>query len=219
MKFFWTILLLIFLTACSSQGYELNSFESLPSPVPSATTRRYSVRQEILLHNQGDSKPEQQNLWVALIRDIEPYQIVTKRNISPKKYQLVTDEYGNQYAEFDLKDHPPGTTLAIEIEYQVTIFEKIVEIGKCSGPLPDEYIHPELRIESANPQILTISEELSKGNETVCAQVRAFYDFVGDELIYSYNQNNWGVQAALGPMGADCTEYSSLMIALSRGDG
>jgi transglutaminase-like putative cysteine protease len=46
--------------------------------------------------------------------------------------------------------------------------------------------------------------------------VRAFYDYIGDELVYTYNGENWGAQAALGPMGADCTEYASLLVALSR---
>ena len=51
--------------------------------------------------NSGDGKPEQQNLWVALIRDFAPYQEVLSVKISPSNYQLLTDEYGNQYAEFD----------------------------------------------------------------------------------------------------------------------
>lgn len=46
--------------------------------------------------------------------------------------------------------------------------------------------------------------------------MRSFYDYAGDELIYTFNQNAWGAQATLGLMGADCTEYSSLVIALSR---
>jgi transglutaminase-like putative cysteine protease len=46
--------------------------------------------------------------------------------------------------------------------------------------------------------------------------VQAFYDYIGDELVYTYNGENWGAQTALGPMGADCTEYTSLLVALSR---
>ena len=49
--------------------------------------------------------------------------------------------------------------------------------------------------------------------------MRAFYDHVGNELVYSYNGQDWGAQAALGEMGADCTEYASLMMALSRAVG
>jgi transglutaminase-like putative cysteine protease len=42
---------------------------------------------------------------------------------------------------------------------------------------------------------------------------------VGDNLIYTYNGYNWGAQAALGEMGSDCTEFSSLLIALCRAAG
>jgi transglutaminase-like putative cysteine protease len=66
---------------------------------------------------------------------------------------------------------------------------------------------------------MTLSQELSTGARNPCEQVRAFYDYVGDELVYTYNRNDWGAQAALGDMGADCTEYTSLMMALSRAAG
>ena len=59
----------------------------------------------------------------------------------------------------------------------------------------------------------------SPGSDTVCEKVRAFYDYVGNELTYTYNAESWGAQAALGPMGADCTEYTSLLMALSRAQG
>jgi len=49
--------------------------------------------------------------------------------------------------------------------------------------------------------------------------VRAFYDYIGDNLVYTDNGQNWGAQAALGPMGSDCTEYASLLAALSRARG
>jgi transglutaminase-like putative cysteine protease len=49
--------------------------------------------------------------------------------------------------------------------------------------------------------------------------VRAFYDYAGDSLLYTYNRRSWGAQATFGLMGADCTEYASLVIALSRAQG
>ena len=66
---------------------------------------------------------------------------------------------------------------------------------------------------------MALAEQLSAGKTTACEKVRAFYDYVGDELVYSFNGRDWGAQAALGEMGADCTEYSDLLIALSRAMG
>ena len=85
--------------------------EAPPLDLTSATvtgTRTYHVQQRMELTNLGEVAPARQNLWVALIRDVPPYQEVRSRSITPSGYTLLTDEYDNQYAEFDLSDHPPG---------------------------------------------------------------------------------------------------------------
>jgi transglutaminase-like putative cysteine protease len=182
--------------------------------------REYAVEQRLVLTNAGPGDPEKQNLWAALIRSLPPYQQVTSLTISPGNYTLVEDEYGNQYAEFDFSDHPAGSVLTVEISARVVVNELSYDISQCSGDLagelPGEFVQPELHIESANAQIVELSQRLSAGRNTACDKVRAIYDYIGDELTYTFNGRNWGAQAALGPMGADCTEYSSLLIALSR---
>ena len=179
MRIGWLLPLLIFLTACTSPDSDSNLGNELLSTDFAVT---YTVQQTITLSNDGEGQPDQHNLWVALIGDVEPYQTVQSREISPQKFQIATDEYGNQYAEFDFKDHPAGTKILIEIGYQVTVFEQSIVPGICEGLLPDEFTQPELRIESANPQIVALSQKLSKGQDNPCDQVRAFYDYVGDEL-------------------------------------
>ncbi len=178
--------------------------------------REYVVHQQLTLVNEGPGQPEKQNIWVALIRDFPPYQKVRSMEISPKDYRLVVDEYSNHYAEFDFSMQPVATTQTITIDYRVDVYELGYDLSGCQGQLPDDFIQPELHIESANPQIAALARELSRGNSTVCQQTRAFYDYTGDKLNYNFNGENWGAQAALGPMGADCTEYSDLIVALSR---
>jgi hypothetical protein len=78
--------------------------------------REYEVHQSLTLINDGPGQPEKQNLWVALIRDFPPYQKVLSRKISPAEYKVITDEYGNQYAEFDFSNDPAGTTKAVRID-------------------------------------------------------------------------------------------------------
>ena len=178
--------------------------------------REYVVHQQLALVNEGSGQPEKQNIWVALIRDLPPYQEVQSMEISPKDYELVVDEYGNHYAEFDFSEQPAGTTQTVNIDYRVAVNELTYDLSVCQGELPDDFIQPELHIESANPQIVALASELSRDKGTVCQQVRAFYDYIGNELVYTSNGENWGAQAALGPMGSDCTEYTSLLVALSR---
>ncbi|MCP4143118.1 MAG: transglutaminase domain-containing protein [Chloroflexi bacterium] len=206
---FLLIILMLILTACTPKT---NS--NLPNII---RTQKYTVRQEILLVNRGEGQPEQQNLWVALIRDFAPYQEVHSIKISPNNYTLLTDEYGNEYAEFDFSAHPPNTQIKVEIDYEIAVNELTYDLSDCVGEVIEDYIAPELHIESANPQIIEIAKDLSQ-NKNPCQQARAFYDYAGNNLTYTYNKNNWGAQATMGFMGSDCTEYASLVLALSRAE-
>jgi len=207
-------LICLALVACQ-QSSETQPDPNVLSPLQQSV-RKYNVQQVLTLINQGPGQPEKQNLWVALISDVTPYQRVISRQISPDEYELIVDEYGNQYAEFDFSKHPAGKEITVKIEYQVEIYELSYNLEICKGSVSQEFRQPELHVESANPQIVALSENLSLDADNACEQVRFFYEYVGDNLVYSYNRKDWGAQAALGPMGADCTEYASLMIALSR---
>ena len=206
--------------ACQARGADTTPIAVEATSAATVLGRReYMVEERLVLTNSGPGVPEKQNVWAALIRSLPPYQQVTSLTISPENYTLVEDEYGNQYAEFDLSDHPAESVVTVEIIARVIVNELKYDLTQCSGELPRDFVQPELHIESANAQIVKLSQDLSAGQDTVCAIVRAFYEYIGDELIYTFNGRNWGAQAALGPMGADCTEYTSLLIALSRAQG
>ena len=212
---FFIAVLLTF--ACQPIGGSVTPQAGKTSPAISVIGQReYFVVQKLVLTNAGPGQPEKEDLWVALIRDFPPYQEVKSLSISPDRYTLVTDEYGNQYAEFDFSNHPAGSSRTVEIKTRVVVNELAYDLSDCDGDLPHEFVEPELHIESANPQIVRLAESLVAPKDTVCQKVRAFYDYVGNELTYTYNARSWGAQAALGPMGADCTEYTSLLMALSR---
>ena len=179
----------------------------------------YQVVEQFTVFNQGPGAPSKQDVWLAIIQDFPPYQQVRSTQISPKNYQIVTDEYGNRYAEFDLSEQPAYSKITIRASYEVSLQTVHYDLGDCLGDLPDFYTQAELHIESDNPQIQALSQQLAAGLKTPCEKVAAFYNYVGDHLVYSYNAANWGAQAALGTMGSDCTEYSDLLIALSRAAG
>jgi transglutaminase-like putative cysteine protease len=201
-------------------GSDLRDSEHLINPsITILESVEYDIQQRLKLVNSGPGSPSKQNLWVALISDDYPYQEVMEREISPGDYQIITDEQGNQIAEFDFSDMSPESEIQVRIDYRVKVNQLQYDLSFCEGELPDFYTEAELHVESQNPQISSLSEELAQDQQTACEQVRAFYDFVGNELVYSYNGGNWGAQAALGKMGADCTEYTSLMMALSRAAG
>jgi transglutaminase-like putative cysteine protease len=216
---FW-FTLLIFLLGCQPRADSLIPARTTPGPLVTVLGQReYVVHQQLTLVNEGPGQPEKQNIWVALIRDFSPYQEVRSMEISPGDYTLVIDEYGNHYAEFDFSGQPSGTTQTVKIDYRVAVNELAYDLSVCKGELLDDFIQPELHIESANPQIVALAGELSQGKSNVCQKVRAVYDYIGNHLVYTFNGANWGAQAALGPMGSDCTEYTDLLVALSRAQG
>ena len=141
--FMGCLFVLFSLAACQQSPAAVGS----PTPVVSSI-QHYSVKQTLVLDNQGPGQPEKQNLWVALIRDVPPYQKLETRKVSPSTYELVVDEYGNEYAEFDFSDHPAGTEIRVEIEYQVAVNELKYELGACEGAVPQDFTQPELRVES-----------------------------------------------------------------------
>jgi transglutaminase-like putative cysteine protease len=214
------LILLISSLGCQPRADSLIPKATTPGPLVNILDHReYIVHQQLALVNEGSGQPEKENIWIALIRDLPPYQEVRSMEISPRDYELVVDEYGNNYAEFDFSRQPAGTTQTVKIDYRVVVNELAYDLSVCQGELLDDFTQPELHIESANPQIVALASELSQGKGTVCQQVLAFYDYIGNELVYTSNGENWGAQAALGPMGADCTEYTSLLVALSRAQG
>lgn len=182
-------------------------------------TRKFIVQEQMVLVNEGSGEPSKQNLWIALIGDVPPYQDVLDMVITPENYSVVTDEYGNQFAEFDFSEMPAGSQIQVQIDYHISVNSLSYDLSQCQGELPNFFTTSELHVESNNPQIIDLAGELSEGKKSACEQVRAFYDHIGNKLVYSYNGKNWGAQAALGEMGADCTEYASLMMALSRAAG
>ncbi len=219
-QFLFAAVLLSLALGCRQLPGAPTSVSTEPSPTSTVMDQReYKVHLDLKLVNEGPGQPSKQNLWLALIRSIPPYQEVLSMEVTPSEYTPITDEYGNRYAEFDFSNHPAGESRIVNIEYRLVVNELAYDLTTCEGATLDVFTQPEEHIESANPQITALVNQLSQGIENDCQQVRSFYDFIGDELVYSFNGNNWGAQAALGPMGADCTEYASLLAALSRAQG
>ncbi len=88
--------------------------------------------------------------------------------ISPKDYELVIDEYGNHYAEFDFSRQSVDTTQTVNIDYRIVVNELAYDLSVCQGDLLEVFLQPELHIESANPQIVALASKLSRGKDTVC---------------------------------------------------
>ena len=83
-------------------------------------TKEYMVQERLTITNLGPGEPSKQNLWIALIGDVYPYQKVAKRVITPEGYRVVTDEYGNQIAEYDFSEMSPGSEIQVKMSSRTT---------------------------------------------------------------------------------------------------
>ncbi|HEY9076123.1 MAG TPA: transglutaminase-like domain-containing protein [Anaerolineaceae bacterium] len=194
---------------------------TLPSTYSIMKTNTYKVVQTITLHNSGWSQADKIIHRIALIPTIQPIQEVTARKISPEGYKLVTDLYGNSYAEFEFIQVPGGKNLVFTVEYTVVVRAVDYNLGDCSGKLPNQDLGAEKYIEANDPSIKSLAEKLAAGKNSACEKLRAFYAYPGDSLTYEYRPDDQGIGAlaALQSKKGDCTEYSDVMIALSRAGG
>ena len=207
----WLLLLglgaILTLVACTLGGVE---------------TVEYGVEQTVTLVNGRPGTTTNIRLRVALLRDIEPYQVVTSTEITPYDFETITDDYGNEYAEFEFTDVAPGGKVAVKLRYEVAVNELDFDLGSCEGPLPDMFVDPERYIESDAEQIVALAEKLAQGKTTACEKVRAFYDHVGDMADESYagfDPDDNGALATLENGAGDCTDFADLLVALSRAAG
>jgi hypothetical protein len=84
-RLFWVALLTFPLLACQPQGGGSTPESTTSSLEPTVLSRReYTVRQRLTLTNEGPGQPEKQNLWVALIQTVPPYQEVLSVEVTPK---------------------------------------------------------------------------------------------------------------------------------------
>jgi transglutaminase-like putative cysteine protease len=190
--------------------------EGTSSAIRVSGSVEYSVVEHFRIANHGPGSPSKHNLWAALIQDQPPYQQVLEMEISTGSYRTFEDENGNRIAEFNLSGLPAGESLDLEIRYRVKVNRLKYDLRNCRGDLPEFFTTPELYIESNNhgPPAGSRTAQASQ----TCEQVRA-YSITSPKPVYTFNGRDWGAQAALGEMGADCSEYASLTAALSRAAG
>jgi transglutaminase-like putative cysteine protease len=180
----------------------------------------YDVREFITLTNEGPGDASAIEMWVAMIRDIDPYQEVVYLQIDPMVSETVSDEFGNQYAFFEIGPLSVGSQVQFSLEYVVEVNPLDFDLGSCQGALIDEFTGPVEYIESDHPTIIDLASTLAQGRATACAQVRAFYDYVAENITYSgYIPDDIGALQTLYDLEGDCTCFADLMMALSRAAG
>ena len=191
-----------------------------PEPPTILSQAEYQVVETVILTNAGPGIAENVTLWVALVTSRPPYQEVLDSQALPSVFEVVTDEYGNQYARFEFRDVSPGGSVEATLTYQVSVSELAHEVSHCHGRMPSLYLLPETYVESDHPLVQALAREVSERHDSPCGRLKALYDYVVDHITYSsYEAGDRGAVWALDHGSGDCTEFADALLALSRASG
>jgi len=122
----------------------------------------YDVEHEIILKNEGPGIASKLLLWVALIATQELYQRVVSTNIRPDNYEIIEDEYGNTFVEFEFVGVGIEEEINVKITYDVEVSRLIYHPGPREGEVPTRFLEPEQWVESDAEEIMVLANQLTK---------------------------------------------------------
>jgi hypothetical protein len=170
------------------------------------------VRYTITVRNAGANAIVKPDIWVAAPVAVTGTQKVTELSAS-MPYQLKTDALGNQTMHFDMAQLPPYSSKIISIKVALLMAKAPVK-----RPLATDksvYVEAAPYIESANEKIVRLSTSLKGSDQYSTAQ--NLYRWVSANLKHrTYLPQMQGALYALDTRQGDCTEFASLLTAMSR---
>jgi transglutaminase-like putative cysteine protease len=157
---------------------------------------------------------------VALIRTLQPYQKLLSSHSEPSDFELVEDEYGNQYAQFEFHDVGPGQSVLANLTHQVRVSELTYDLSHCRGEVPDFFLEPDIYVECDDEEVQALADQLAQDQTNPCQTLEALYDYVREHITYNaYEAGDRGAVWALEHGTGDCTEFADALLALSRAAG
>lgn len=159
------------------------------------------------------------------LKILVPQNIAGKQEVVQVTYshtpQRVYFRDGNCYAEFLITN--PSSKERIVMNADMTIYRNDFNSSSSrnidtTSENPEIYLKGEKYIESDDPQISRKAQELQGYNDE--ETLRNIYDFVSNHVKYQgYIPQSLGARAALLLKRGDCTEFSTLFVALCRASG
>ena len=139
------------------------------------------------------------------------------------------DDYGNQFDIYELTLKPTSPNFNYQAEYNVSLFQTDWNTNSTQNiddyaPFTSEewYLNltgAEEKFDVDNPDLITLSNSLSAGKESVMDIVSAIHTWVDENIEYEIQENDNGAYATYLSGLGDCSDYSSLMITLLRIQG
>lgn len=189
-----------------------------------AGSRTFHVRETITFVNEGSGECTKLKIVIGLFQDWKPYIEVLSETITPSSYVVITDAFGNRFAQFTIRNIRWGQRIPVTLDWQIVVEDLSFDLDACDDsefPAPVErYLQPEEFIEADNPEIVAMADLLTAGRSGPCEIVEPIYDYVISNVSYAgYLADPQGAPYCLRSKRGDCTEFSCLMTALCRAAG
>ena len=212
-----------------------NSFLTSKSENPSLKFKLrkpavYSLIHVITITNLGVFPIHKAVLKVPLIGNSTPFHfsLIEKieRSMNYGFIKMDSDPYLNHYVVWEIREIKPGKQITLKIVYTLVSFHVYFQINAeniekydKSSEIYQLYTQPENYIESNDPEIIRIAQEIV-GNETnPYLKAMRITVFIGDNIAYEPQDQERGAKWALTNRKGDCSEYSYLFTALCRAVG
>jgi transglutaminase-like putative cysteine protease len=185
-----------------------------PPARPSEDVGRHrTVRYSFILENETYQPKHNVQLWTYVPLENTPFQ----KNLqvsSGDNIDFEQDAEGNRIAHFTIDTIPPRGSRQIRVTAETAHF---------SDPQPsiiddDKHIMPQPLVESTHPEITALAGKLMRDSDKKTA--KAIFNWVVGNLEYTgYLKSDRGALYALRNKYGDCTEFTSLFVALCRASG
>ena len=142
--------------------------------------------------------------------------------ITPMPDEIHEDEYGNQYAYFDVSGLLPKQKFKITIKRDFEIENYVVDIPTRTDTIINEennmFLAAAKRIESDEPEIISKAKEITEGISTDYKKAQAIFEYVNVNMSYdtSTAYANQGALGAFESMKGVCEEFTTLFVAFCR---
>lgn len=150
------------------------------------------------------------------------YQKDNEIIITPLPDEIIEDEFGNQYAYFDITGLLPNQKFKVTVKRNVEIesYEETIP-ARSDSKINSEnemYLDAVKRIEADDPKLIAKAKELTEGISTDYKKAQAIFEFVNVNMTYdtSTTYANKGAASAFDSMRGVCEEFTTLFVAMCR---
>ena len=138
------------------------------------------------------------------------------------------DEFNNSYDYYKINLSPTGENFEYSAKYQLTLHDMEWDISNLAVNNYNAYLSeswylnltgPEDKFNTADPDLITLSNSICNGLTTINDKAKAIYDWIEENITYSIQHDDNGASSTYDNLIGDCSDYSSIMITLLRIQG